>query len=100
MSASSRIRGALALAAALSAAMVTLVPAANPGGGVGTAPPLKASCPASLVQGGHDYHGLMLTMCNFNGQDLTNANFNGATYLMYATLTGADFSSPHRARWI
>ncbi|MDC8448859.1 MAG: pentapeptide repeat-containing protein [Nitrospira sp.] len=58
--------------------------------------PPTPSCPASLVQGGHDYHGLTLTMCNFTGQDLTNANFNGAALtaviFIKANLTGADFS--------
>ncbi|MDN5938870.1 MAG: pentapeptide repeat-containing protein [Salinisphaera sp.] len=54
------------------------------------------ACPASLVAGGHDYHGLTLTMCNFTGQDLTNANFNGATLtaviFIKTILTGADFT--------
>ncbi len=61
-----------------------------------TAQALTPSCPASLVQGGHDYHGLALTMCNFSGLDLTNANFNGAklkaVVFIRANLTGADFS--------
>ena len=52
--------------------------------------------PPSLVASGHDYHGLTLAMCNFNGQDMTNANFNGATLTIVifikANLTGADFS--------
>ena len=57
---------------------------------------LTPYCPASLVAGGHDYHGLPLTMCNFTGQDLSNASFKGATLtavvFIRTNLTGADFS--------
>lgn len=57
---------------------------------------LAVACPASLVTGGHDYHGLTLTMCNFSGLDLSGANFNGATLtavvFIRTKLTGADFS--------
>ncbi|RCW69499.1 pentapeptide repeat-containing protein [Pseudorhodoferax soli] len=54
------------------------------------------ACPASRVQGGHDYQGLALANCNFNGMDLTDAQFNGATLnavvFVNARLTRADFS--------
>ena len=96
MFARSKIRRVLAIAAALSAATVTLSPAGSAGGASVAAPALTASCPASLVVGGHDYHGLALVKCNFKGLDLTNANFRDATLtavvFIRANLTGADFS--------
>lgn len=92
----SKIRGALPLAAALLAATVTLVHTQSSGGAVGAARALAASCPASLVAGVHDYHGLALVKCNFKGLDLSQANFNGATLIgvvfIRTNLTGADFS--------
>ena len=58
---------------------------------------LTPACPASLVAGGRDYHGLTLTLCNFNRANLRNANFSGATLsavvFIKADLTGADFSN-------
>ena len=96
MFARSNIRRVLAIAAALSAATVTLSPAGSAGGASVAAQALTASCPASLVVGGHDYHGLALVKCNFKGLDLTNANFRGATLtavvFIRANLSGADFS--------
>jgi uncharacterized protein YjbI with pentapeptide repeats len=53
-------------------------------------------CPASQSAGGHDYHGLTLTKCNFNGRDLRHADFTGATLdavvFVHADLSDADFS--------
>lgn len=65
--------------------------------GATTAPtPLVSACPPSLVPGGHDYHGLSLTLCNFSRQDLTKADFRNAVLtavsFLRADLTGADFS--------
>ena len=96
MSARIKVRGALALVVTLAVAAVALVPAASAGDAAVAGQALKASCPASLVQGGHDYHGLTLVKCNFNGLNLSQANFNGATLsavvFIRANLTGANFS--------
>ncbi|MEJ7685961.1 MAG: pentapeptide repeat-containing protein [Variovorax sp.] len=55
------------------------------------------SCPASRVAGGHDYQGLVLTACSFNGLDLSKANFAGArlsaVVFVRTNLAGADFSN-------
>lgn len=64
------------------------------------------SCPASQVAGAHDYHGLTLSRCSFNGLDLSNANFQGATLtsvvfiktnLTEANFTGAVFAASGNA---
>jgi uncharacterized protein YjbI with pentapeptide repeats len=96
------VKGAARGVAAVTALVSTLAMAAllllagRSSGASATAAALTASCPASLVAGGHDYHGLTLTRCSFNGLDLTNANFQGATLTAVvfanAQLGGADFS--------
>ena len=57
----------------------------------------QPSCPPSRVAGGHDYQGLLLTLCSFNGLDLRNANFTGAqltgVVFVRTNLAGADFSN-------
>ena len=59
--------------------------------------PTAGACPASLVAGAHDYHGLALTRCSFTGLDLSNANFQGATLtavvFIKTDLTGARFDN-------
>ena len=86
----------LLIAAALLTVVFLLSGRARSAPAAGQALALAQSCPASLVAGGHDYHGLTLTQCNFNGLDLTKANFNGATLtaviFIRTILTGADFS--------
>lgn len=92
-----RLRGLLAAVAAGAAMMVMLALGERPGHAqTAGQTAAQAACPASLVAGGHDYHGLTLTQCNFNGQDLSNANFKGATLtaviFIRTKLSGADFS--------
>lgn len=91
MRACDRTRAGFALALALTAAALLLA------GRSGSAQALTPTCPASLVQGGHDYHGLSLVRCNFSGLDLSGANFNGATLsavvFVRAKLVGADFGN-------
>lgn len=95
MSRKQKTWGSLALlcGGALLALMLLVVGRAT---GLEAVQTLSPSCPASLVAGSQDYHGLKLTMCNFNGLDLSNANFNGATLtaviFIKSNLTGADFS--------
>lgn len=91
MRASHCTRAGFPLALALTAAALLLA------GRSGSAQALTSTCPPSLVQGGHDYHGLSLVRCNFSGLDLSGANFNGATLsavvFVRAKLVGADFGN-------
>ena len=78
-------------------ALTTLLfTASDPGGVTAWSQGPTPGCAASRLAGGHDYHGLTLTKCNFNGLDLSGANFAGATLnaviFIKANLTGADFS--------
>lgn len=61
-----------------------------------TATTSTPSCPATQTAGRHDYHGLALTGCNFNGIELAHADFRGATLtgvnFIKADLHAADFS--------
>jgi len=57
---------------------------------------LASSCPPSKTPDAHDYSGLVLTMCNFSSQDLSNANFSNATLtaalFVRTNLTQANFN--------